>query len=358
VEVRNPHLQGDRLAVGEEPLLHFALYLGHHLLDSGGVDPSILDETLQGLAGDLSPDGLEAGEDDCLRRVVHDQVDASGLLEGADVAPLAADDPALHLVRRQIDDRDGALDHMVGRDALDGHRDDPPGALLAALRRLLLHPSDGRCGLHAGLVLQRPGQLGPRLLRGHPGDLLEAGTLLGRRGLELLLPALQRLVASGERDLELGHRLFALGDRRLALRGLGRGLVQPPFDTDEIEAVVPGLSLELGPRREQPFASLDLSVPQQCLSLELGSGQDRPAFLAGSLDKSGASASGPSPQDPDAGESQGDQRCANGEHNKFHGTPPFSRSDQGLRHGERCQAVSRRVISKRGPRVSRVSNPI
>ena len=60
---------------------------------------------VEGHPGDLAADRVEAGEDHRLGRVVDDQVDAGRLLEGADVAALAADDPALHLVRRQVDDR-------------------------------------------------------------------------------------------------------------------------------------------------------------------------------------------------------------------------------------------------------------
>ena len=73
--------------------------LGDDLLDAAGVDPAVLDELGQGQAGDLAADRVEAADDDRLGRVVDDQVDARGLLEGADVAALAADDAALHLVR-------------------------------------------------------------------------------------------------------------------------------------------------------------------------------------------------------------------------------------------------------------------
>src|SRR3712207_8608019 len=38
-----------------------------------------------------------------------DEVDAREVLERADVAPLAADDAALHVVRRELDDGDGGL---------------------------------------------------------------------------------------------------------------------------------------------------------------------------------------------------------------------------------------------------------
>ena len=72
--------------------------LGDDLLDPSGVDAPVLDELREGQAGDLAAHRVEAADDHRLGRVVDDQVDARGLLEGADVAPLAADDAALHLV--------------------------------------------------------------------------------------------------------------------------------------------------------------------------------------------------------------------------------------------------------------------
>ena len=75
------------------------------LLDAAGVDAAVLDELGEREAGDLAADRVEAAEDDGLRGVVDDQVDAGRLLEGADVAALAADDPALHLVVGQVDRR-------------------------------------------------------------------------------------------------------------------------------------------------------------------------------------------------------------------------------------------------------------
>jgi hypothetical protein len=127
----DPHLQGRRLAVGEQLLVHLDLDLGDHLLDAPGVDAAVGDQALQGQPGDLPAHRLEAREDHRLGGVVDDQVDAGGLLEGADVAPLAADDASLHLVRRQVDHRHRALHHVVGGDPLDRHRDHPRAFSLA-----------------------------------------------------------------------------------------------------------------------------------------------------------------------------------------------------------------------------------
>ena len=77
--------------------------LGHDLLDAARMDAAVRDQLGQGQPGDLAADRVEAADDHRLGRVVDDQVDAGGLLEGADVAALAADDAALHLVVGEMD---------------------------------------------------------------------------------------------------------------------------------------------------------------------------------------------------------------------------------------------------------------
>ena len=61
------------------------------------MDAPVLHEALERNARDLAPDGIEAGEDHCLRRIVDDEIDAGGQLQRADVATFAADDPAFHV---------------------------------------------------------------------------------------------------------------------------------------------------------------------------------------------------------------------------------------------------------------------
>ena len=109
--------------------------LGDDLLDAAGVDAAVGDELGDGDPGDLAAHRVEAAQDDRLGRVVDDQVDAGRLLERPDVAALAADDPALHLVRRQVDDADRVLGRVVGGDALHRGQDDVAGLVLGLLAR-------------------------------------------------------------------------------------------------------------------------------------------------------------------------------------------------------------------------------
>ena len=98
MKIGDADLEGRGFAVAEQLFFHLTLDFCNQLFDAAGVDPAILDEIGQSLPGDLTPHGLEARQDHGARRVIDDQVDTGGLLEGSDIATLAADDPPLHLI--------------------------------------------------------------------------------------------------------------------------------------------------------------------------------------------------------------------------------------------------------------------
>ena len=92
--------------LANEPL-DVALRLGDGFFDPRGMNPSIGDQSAERQSPDLATYWVEAGDSHDIRGVVDDQVATERRLESADVASLAADDPALHLVRRNLHDRHG-----------------------------------------------------------------------------------------------------------------------------------------------------------------------------------------------------------------------------------------------------------
>src|SRR5262249_57706066 len=98
-------------------------------------------------------------------RVVDDEVDARQVLERTDVAPLPADDPALHVVGRQLDERHGRLGRGAGRDALQGVGDEVPRPALRLAGRLLLELPDAAGELVPDLLLRILQDPPPRLPR-------------------------------------------------------------------------------------------------------------------------------------------------------------------------------------------------
>ena len=170
VDVR---LENGALALGLDGGVDLLLSLGDHFLDAGGVDASVLNELFERDARDLAPHGIEARERDGLGRIVDDEVAAGERLDGADVASLAADDAALHLVVRQRHDRHGHLTGMIGGAALDGGGDDLAGAAVGLVLVLVLQLLDHERLLVHHVVLQAVDKEGLGLLDRVAGDLFK-----------------------------------------------------------------------------------------------------------------------------------------------------------------------------------------
>src|SRR5262245_34861033 len=150
------------------------------------MDAAVLDELGERQVGGLAADVVEGADDDDAGRVVDDDVNAGGLLEGADVATFAADDPALHVVRRDIDGADGGVGGVLGGVALDG-RGQNLTRLLIGLRLEKLGLLMYAAGDFVGQFLIEPleqGLLG--LLAIEAADLVQALHLLLDQRLDFL----------------------------------------------------------------------------------------------------------------------------------------------------------------------------
>jgi len=251
-------------------LEHLLTRLGDHFLDAAGVDPPVADQLLQRGAGDLPPHRIEAGDDDRLGGVVDDDVDAGGQFEGADVASLAPDDPALHVVAREVHHRDGALGDVFGGITLDRERKHLLRLALGVPFRLVpdvAHAARrGGASLADQVLLEHPtGVLGREA-----GDVLEPGRLFRDQLLGLPPRNLQR------RDplLEL---LVALLDPRVLLVQQEDLLVQS--DLSLVEEFAPARLLRPGlarfrikgfARLQDDVLGLDLAVPAQRRRLATG----------------------------------------------------------------------------------------
>ena len=185
-----------------------------------------------------SADAVEAGQDDRVGRVVDDEVDAGEVLERADVAPLAADDASLHVVGRQLHDRDRRLGGVAGGEALHDHGEDVAHAAVGIALGLLLDLADEPRRVVANLVLQLLEQqvLGLRrrqsrrpLKRPHVALVRFAGLFQPR--VERVLAQVeggarrQRLLAPEQPLLEAAH-LRAPGQRRVLVTAR-RGRLRP-----------------------------------------------------------------------------------------------------------------------------------
>ena len=237
----------DRLLAGLADLVvDLAAGLLDHFLDARGMDAPVSDQLFQRDARNLAADRVKRGDDHGLGRVVDDQVDARRRLQRADIAALAADDAALHVLIGQGDHGDRRLRDMVGGAALNRHRDDVARLLLGlvlgvlldlahehtrvVIRLLLDALHDHILGLFLGHLrdaLQLHAALLVKLLRGLLSrlgrGLLARGELLSllRQAVELVLLALQGRFACVEVVRLFVEGLLALSDAALAALHLG-----------------------------------------------------------------------------------------------------------------------------------------
>ena len=271
-ETGDAGLVGRLLAGLADHEVDLGLGLVDDLLDATGMDPAVGDELGQRQARDLAADGIEARQHDRLGGVVDDQVDAGGLLERADVAALAADDPALHLVAREMDDGHGVLRRVVGGDALHRGHDDLAGLLLGLLARAPLDRPRQLDRVVLGLLANRLEQHALGVLRGQPGHALEGDDLLADQPGELLALLLEVALAVVDLAALLLEQVGALVELLVARE-------QAPLEVLQLGALRPGLVLGLAPEPEL----LVLRLEDHVLLLGPSLGDDPGGLVLGGL---------------------------------------------------------------------------
>jgi hypothetical protein len=227
------------------------------------VNPPVLDQLLERHPGDLATQSVERREDDRLRRVVDDEVDAGEVLERADVAALAADDPTLHVVRRELDDGHRGLGGVAGGDALERVGDQVAGAAACLGAGLLFLLADAERELVPDQVLRLLEQVLLRLRDRERSGPLEIGERLVPGGLELLLEL-------AHVHLSVVQALLAPVELRRAQLHLVLGLREALLDLRHLLAPALHLGLDLGAELDRELARLDLRFPPDGLGLSLG----------------------------------------------------------------------------------------
>ena len=172
--------------------LELGLRLVVGLLDARRVDAPVGEQLLERDPRDLAAHAVERRQHDGAGRVVDDEVDAGEVLQRADVATLAADDAALHVVGGQLHDADGRLGGVARGQALHRDRQDRAHAPLGVALGLLLDLADLARALVAHLVGDLLHQALLGLAGAQAGDLLQRVLVLAPAARELLALGLQR----------------------------------------------------------------------------------------------------------------------------------------------------------------------
>ena len=196
------------------------------------------------------------------------------LLERADVAAFAADDTALHVVGREVDDRDGRLHRVVGRQALDRRRQHLARLFARALARLLFEPHADQRGLAARLLLHLREQLPLGLFRGKARDGLELAALLVGGGGDACFALAEGPVTRGQGTVLLGR----LGQAPIELIELARELLflgeDALLDLLELALAAPGVLFESRAHLQRRLACLEVGRLADAVGFALTLGDD------------------------------------------------------------------------------------
>ena len=233
VDAVDAGLEGGALALALDDLLDLSAGLVDHFLDAGGMDAAVHDQLFERQTRDFAAHRVERGKGDRFGRVVDNQINARQRFERADIAALAANDAALHLIVGQRYNRNGCFGNMVGSAALDRGRDDLACGLLAFVLELLLDFAQLDGCIMRCLGFDRGNQHFARFVAGHAGDLFQLFQLLRLDAGQLFLFLLgcfqltgQLFILAVERVALLVKRFLALNQAALELLGLIAALLQ------------------------------------------------------------------------------------------------------------------------------------
>src|ERR1700693_179984 len=270
VQPAHPGLEHRLFAFFPNPVLDIPASFGHHLFDPGRVDPAVDQEMVESHPRHLAADRVEATQDDGLRRVVDDQVDAGRVLERPNVAPLTTDDATLHLVAGDGHHGNRGLRGLLGGNPLHRGHQDVAGALFA----LLFDDRLAIANLLRDLLVEFLFKVGedcrPRFGPRHPRNSLELFHLLGE-GIVDAFPGPPDLQLFGAHCLVLSVQVFKLAVDRLFL------LLDPAFRTLDLRTCVAYLLLKAHAdavsflfRFEDHLLHLGLGIRQHLFALRVG----------------------------------------------------------------------------------------
>ncbi len=156
VQARYACLVSRRLALLADDLIDFFLGVVYELLNSCRVDTPIYHQFAQRALGNLAANWIKTGNRHGFGCIVNDHINSRRLFKRTNIATIAPDNAALHLVGGQCYYTHGKLTHLIGSDALNCQSDDITGAAISLELRFLVNLADfaGHIGtsiaLHGG----------------------------------------------------------------------------------------------------------------------------------------------------------------------------------------------------------------
>ena len=245
------------------------------------MNSAVFDQFNERLPSDFAADLVERRDDDHTGRVIDDHVDASRLLERADVAAFAANDAALHFIAGDIDRTDRQLRRVLRGAALHRHADDLASLHFGLVAQFGFVLEDQRAGLVFQFAIQPVEQLILRGLFVEAADLVELLLLITQHPFELFVAGFQNLQPLGDFGLVGLQQPLLFDDVVLLVLERAFAFVQLPFNVSQLVASLIDLTFQLFATLQHDLFGGNLFSPFEVVRIALGLSDDRVAILIG-----------------------------------------------------------------------------
>ena len=252
----------------------FLLCACDDFLDARRMDASVGNQLFERKPGHLAADHVEGADDHHAGRVVDDHIHAGRFLEGSDVAALAADDAALHLVVRNADGARGAFGRVGGRVTLNGGQQHLAGLLLTSLGQPVLVGQDRGARLFLKLVAEDFQESAGGLVLAQAAQFVQRLALEIQQLGKLILSAVGFLDAFGQFALGAFDDFLLLADRLGLFFERILAFVQQPLAFVQFTAQPAKFLFAFGLLLECGLLDLQLGLAATVFRLDLGLAND------------------------------------------------------------------------------------
>ena len=187
VQVMNAGFQHGAFAFGFDCCIDFALSFGNHFLDSGRVNPPVLNQLFKGKPCNFTANGIKTGYGNGFRCVINNQIAPGKSFDAADVTSFTADDAAFHLIVGERNNRNGDFAGMVSSAALDRCRDNLFGEFICIIFHLLFNFLDLHGHFMRTVILDGVDQINLCFFSAEAGDFFQHLQLALFQGCNFLL---------------------------------------------------------------------------------------------------------------------------------------------------------------------------
>ena len=120
MKIWSPNFIGSCLTIFTDTVVHFQAIFFNQFLDTGWMNPTVLQEGLHGHPSNFPANRIKTREHNHFWRVINDDINTCQTFKGPNIAAFTPDNPPLHGIIWQVNRGHCLLSHILARNPLHG----------------------------------------------------------------------------------------------------------------------------------------------------------------------------------------------------------------------------------------------